>query len=193
MRMCERQHHCTSQWGQWTPLSEHVYCVAVTFKMTEQAEQWICIKFCVNLEHSSGMVQKVIVIGNWQLHQNNTPALLCITSHAGFFGKTSNYPGDATPLKPRFSALCNLAFSKTKVTFEREEISDCQWDSEKSNRAADGNWENCVRSQGTYFEGNWGIIVLYTMFLLTSSINVSFHITWLDNFWTDLIYKIILY
>ena len=27
-------------------MSEHVYCVAVTFKMTEQVEQSICIKFC---------------------------------------------------------------------------------------------------------------------------------------------------
>ena len=36
------------------PLSKHVYCVAVAFKMTEWVEQWICIKFCVKLEHSSG-------------------------------------------------------------------------------------------------------------------------------------------
>ena len=35
------------------PLSEHVHCVAITLKMTEQVEQWICIKFCVELEHSS--------------------------------------------------------------------------------------------------------------------------------------------
>ena len=35
------------------PLSEHVYCVAVTFKMTEQVEQQVCIKFCIKLEHSS--------------------------------------------------------------------------------------------------------------------------------------------
>ena len=35
------------------PLSERVYCVAVTFKMTEQIEQQICIQFCVKLEHSS--------------------------------------------------------------------------------------------------------------------------------------------
>ena len=34
-------------------LSEHVYCVAIAFKMTEQVEQQICIKFCVKLEHSS--------------------------------------------------------------------------------------------------------------------------------------------
>ena len=35
------------------PLSEHVYCVAIIFKMTERAEQQICIKLCIKLEHSS--------------------------------------------------------------------------------------------------------------------------------------------
>ena len=33
-------------------MSEHVYCVAVTFKMTEQVEQQICTQFYVKLEHS---------------------------------------------------------------------------------------------------------------------------------------------
>ena len=44
------------------PLSEHVYCVAIAFKMTEQVEQQICIKFCVKLELSFAktiqMIQK---------------------------------------------------------------------------------------------------------------------------------------
>ena len=44
------------------PLKKHVYCVAVTFKMTEWVEHQICIKFCVKLEHSSvetiRMIQK---------------------------------------------------------------------------------------------------------------------------------------
>ena len=41
-------------------LSEHVYCVAVTFKMTEQVEQQIFIAFCVKLEHSSeGDIQMI--------------------------------------------------------------------------------------------------------------------------------------
>ena len=30
-----------------------MYCVSITFKMTEQIEQRICIKFCMKLEHSS--------------------------------------------------------------------------------------------------------------------------------------------
>ena len=51
------------------PLSEHVYCVAVTFKMTEQVEQQICIQFCIKLELSSvetmGMIQKAPAVGTW--------------------------------------------------------------------------------------------------------------------------------
>ena len=34
-------------------MNEQAYCVAITFKMTEQVEQQICIKFCLKLEHSS--------------------------------------------------------------------------------------------------------------------------------------------
>ena len=49
-------------------LSEHVYCVAVTFKMTERVEQRICIKFCIKLEHSpvetTQMIHKA-AMGNW--------------------------------------------------------------------------------------------------------------------------------
>ena len=51
------------------PLSEHVYCVVVAFKMTEQVQQQICTKFCINLEHSSAetiqMIQKAAAMGNW--------------------------------------------------------------------------------------------------------------------------------
>ena len=79
MSMCEQWWlHCTGQWGWEMPLSEPVYCVAITFKMTEQVEQWICIKLCIKLEHSSmetiRMIQKAAAMGNcdWQLHHDNT-------------------------------------------------------------------------------------------------------------------------
>ena len=118
---------------------------------------WIGIKFCMKLEHSSAetiqMIQKAIDMGNWWLaasSQHHTCSF--ITSHAEFFGETSNHPGDSVPLQPRFGALRLLAFLKTKITFEREEISDCQWDLEKYDGAANGNWENCMRSQGTYLK-----------------------------------------
>ena len=146
-------------------LSEHVYCVAIAFNMIEQGEQQICIKFCVKLELSSmetiQMIQKAAAMGNWWLAASSQQcACSCITSHAEFFGETSNHPGDSAPLYPIYDTLQLLAFPKTKITFEREEISGSWRESWIYNGAADGAWENCVRSQDAYFEGNWGTIVL---------------------------------
>ena len=70
-------------------------------------------------------------------------------------------------LSTPYSTLWLLAFPRTKITFEREEILDSWWDSGKCNRAADGDWKNCVRSQVTSFEGDWSITVLCTMFLIS--------------------------
>ena len=161
------------------PLSDYVYRVAATFKMTEQVEQWMCIKFCVKLEHCSmetiWMIHTATAMGNWWLAASSRQhPSSCITSSAEIFCKTSNHPGDSASLQTRFGAQGLLAFPKTKITFEREEISDHWWDSRKYNRAADGDWENCVMSQGAYFEGDWGVIVLCTMFLV-SCINVFFN------------------
>ena len=54
------------------------------------------------------------------------------------FGKTLQYSDDSGPLQPIFGALQLLAFPKTKITLEREEILDHQWYSGKYDRAADG-------------------------------------------------------
>ena len=98
------------------------------------------------------------------------------------------------PLQPRFGALQLLALTETKTTFEREETSDHGWDSGKYDGVAHGNWENCVRSHSAYSEGEWGIIVLCTIFLVSSSINVSIFLsTWTDTFWTDLVFPEIVY
>ena len=103
--------------------------------------------------------------GDWQLHRDNTPVhASCLMQ---IFGETSNHPGDFAPLQPIFGTLQLLAFPKTQITFEMVEISDHCWrDSGEYNRAADDDWENCVRSQGAYFERDWGVIVLCTMFLV---------------------------
>ena len=65
--------------------------------------------------------------GDWQLHHNDAP----FTHHVScrVFWQNSKSPGDSAPLQPRFGALWLLAFPKTKITFESEEISDCWWDS----------------------------------------------------------------
>ena len=136
------------------------------------------------------MIQKAVAMGNWWLAASSRQrACSCVTSHAEFFGETSNHPGDSAPLQLRFGARQLLAFPQTAITFEREEISDHWWNLGKYDRAADGDWENCVRSQGAYFKGtevslSYGQCFLY---LVSSSINVSmFHTIWLDTFWTDL-------
>ena len=160
--------------------SRHVHCVAVTFKMTEQVQQWICIKFCVKFERSSAetvwMIQKAAAMGSWWFAAASRQcACSCIMSCAEFYGETSNHPGDSALLQPRFGTLWLLAFPKTKITFEREEISEeHQWDSGKYDGAADGDWENCVRSQGAYFEGDWGVMSYRIKNLVFFPINVYF-------------------
>ena len=144
-------------------------------------------KFYVKLKHSSTetiwMIQKAAARSSWWLAASSRQhTYSCIMSHAEFFGETLNHQGDSGLLKLRFGALWHLAFPKTKIqtadelqentmgqliVIPTEDFAECfeQW-----KRC----WENCVRSQGAYSEGDWGIIVLCTMFLVPSSINVSF-------------------
>ena len=166
--------------------------------MTEWIEQWMYIKFCMKLEHSLvetiQMIQKATAIGNWQLAASSQQCICsCIRSHAEFFGETSNHPGDSAPL-PRFGALWHLTFPKTKITFERKEISDCWWDSENMmgqlmaiGRTAWGPKVPTLKRTDaslSYVQCIWHLI--------SSLINVFiFHSAWLDTFWTDLIHTCI--
>ena len=103
--------------------------------------------------------------GDWQLYHNDPPAH---ASRLVQFSDETNHPGDSASLQTRFGALQLMAFPKTEITFEREEISDHPWNSEKYDRQlVYYNWENRVRSRGAYFERNWGIIVLCAMFLVS--------------------------
>ena len=154
-------------------LSEHVYCVAVSFKMTEWVEQQICIRFCIKLEQYSlesiQIMQKATAMGNWWLVASSWwHAHSCITSRAEFFDKISNHPGELIPLEPRFDTQHLLAFPNTKITFERKNISGHLWDSWKYNGAADSNWENCVRSQGDFSEGDWVSYIFFSKCLYFS-------------------------
>ena len=124
--------------------------------------------------------------GDWQLHHNS---VLTNASHLmqSFLAK-HEITQVTQPLYSLDSVPHDLwLFPKLKSPKKGKRFQTINEIQE--NRAADGDWENCVRSQGAYFEGDWGIIVLCRMLLVSSSINVSiFHITWLDTFWTDLIY-----
>ena len=121
--------------------------------MAEWVEQRkvICITFCIKLGQSSTetiwMIQKAAAMGNWWLPASSRQCNHSrITCPAEFFGETSNQPGDSAPLSPDLVSYDPWFFPKTKITFEREEISDCPWDSGKYDGAADGDMENCIKS-----------------------------------------------
>ena len=129
--------------GAGDTLTEHVHCVSITFKMTEWGEQWIYIKFCVKLKHSSTWtiqtIQKSSAMGMWWLAASSQQcAHSCITSPAEFLAKTSNHPGDSVPLQSRFGSPWLLTFPKTKTTFERV-ILDNWWISGNYDTEADGD------------------------------------------------------
>ena len=122
---------------------------------------------------------------DWRLHHDNMP------THASHLLQRFLAKHQITQVAqaPYSSDLRLMPFPKTTITFGREEISDHQWDSGKCDRAADGNWENCVRSQGACFEGTKVSLSYVQCFLCLLQLNVSiFHITWLVTFWTDLVY-----
>ena len=143
-------------------LSEHVYCVAFAFKMTEQIEWWICTKFWQKKFIWCGRLH-LWVTGNWQLHHNNVP------THASHFVFWWNikWPRWLGPLLAQVWCPVSSSFSKTKMTFEREQISNHWWDSRKYYGAADGNWEDYMRSQGAYSERDWVVIALCPVFLVS--------------------------
>ena len=142
--------------------------------------------------------------GDWQLCHNNTPAhALHLVQSFWWNIKSPRW------LRPPIAQVwCSqlLDFLKTKITFEREEISDHQWDSGKYDGTADGD-SNKVFLQSVLNGGRdterteWGpkvptlkgteVLLSYVqcfLYLVTSSINVSiFHSAWLNTFWTDLV------
>ena len=109
-------------------------------------------------------------------------------SHAEFFGKTSNNPGDSASLQPTFGDLWHLAFPKTKIIFEREDISDHWWDSGKSDGAADGNWELWGPKVPTLKETEVSLsYVQCFLYLVSSSISASIFHSTCQYLWTGLI------
>ena len=138
------------------------------------------------------MIQKAAAMGNWWLAASSEQCtLLCITCHAEFFGKTSNHPSDSALLQSRFHTLRLLAFLKSKVIFERKEI-----------QPVDEIQENMTGQLMAIGRTMWGpkvptlkvteaslSYVQCFLYFVSSSINFSiFHSTWMDTFWTGLVF-----
>ena len=167
------------------PLSEHVYWVTVTFKITEYSNK-SSSNFALSLNIPPWELftwfrrPQLGATGDWQLHRDNAPTT-CITSYAVFLWNIKS-PRWLSPSKPRFGALWHLAFPKTKITFEREEISDCWWDSGKYVPKLTAIGQTVWGPKVPTLKGTEASLSYIQCFLnlVSSSIHVSiFHITWL--------------
>ena len=173
-------------------LSEHVYCVAITFKMTEWAQQWICIRFCSKLEHSPWKLfqwfrrLQLWTTGDWQLHHDSAP------THASHFMQSFLVKHKITqvtqpPYSPDLVSCDSWLFQKLTSPLKGKRFQTI--DEIQESRMAFGTtvWGLKLSTlKGTEVSLSYVPCFLY---LVSSSIKVSiFHITWLDTFWIDLIY-----
>ena len=161
--------------------------------MTERVEQWICIRFCVKLEHAvvkqSGCFRwpQLWATDDWKLPCNKVPA------HASHLVQSFGAKHQITQvtqiwaLKTRFGALQLLAFPKSPLKGKRFQTVNEIQENRTGQLMTIGRtvWGPKVPTlKGT--EASLSYIQCF-LYLVSSSINVSiFHITWLDTFWTEL-------
>ena len=162
--------------------------------MTEQVEQWICIKFCIKLEYSSvetiQMIQKVSAMGSWRLAASSQHTCSCVTSPAEVFGETSNHPSDSAPNSPDLTPCDFKFFPKLKSPLKGktfQTIKEIQKNM-MGQLMAIGRivWGPMVPTlRGTEASLSYVQCLLY---LVSSSRNAPiFHSTRMDTFWTDLL------
>ena len=141
------------------PLSEHVYCVAIAFKMTSkysatnlleishQPWTFLCGNYSVG---SEGCCYGQLEIGGFITrcpHMHHVLGRVFFVKHKVTQVTQPSYSPDLVP--------CDFWFFpklKSPLKGKRFQITD-KIQENTTNRAADGNWENCVRSQGASFEG----------------------------------------
>ena len=171
-------------------------CVAVTFKMTERVEQRICIKFCIKLEHSSietiRWFRRPQLWDWWLAALSRQCASSCILSHAEFLAKHQITQVTQPPYSPHLVPWHFCLFRKLKSHLKRKRF-----------LTIDEIQENMTGQLMVIGRTVWGpkvptlkgteaslSCVQCSLYLVSSSVNVSiFHSTWLDTFWTDLIYN----
>ena len=132
------------------------------------------------------MIQKAAAMGNWWLAASSRQHIYsCILSYAEFFWQNVKSSRWVSPPKAQICHPGTSGFSQNKNhLWKGRDFRQLM----RFRKIRQGSWLAIVRSQGAYCEGDWGIIVLHAMYLISSSINVSiFCITWLNSFWRDLI------
>ena len=173
-----------------------MYCVAIKFKRTEWVEQWICIKFCVKIEHSSmgttAMIQKAAAVGNWWLAASSWQ---CAPAHASCLVQSFLAKHQITqvtqPLYIPNLVPCGFWFSpKLKSLLKGKRFQTINEIQENSTRQLMVIGRIVGGPKVTALKGI-KVSLFYVqcfLYLVFSSINVSsFHSVQLDTFWADLV------
>ena len=139
--------------------------------MTEQVEQWICITFCIKLEHSSvetiQMIQKAAAMSNWWLAASSHHTHSCIRSQAEFFGEIPNHTGDSAPYSPDLASCDFLLFPKLKLPLKGKRFQTVDEIQENMVGQVMAVGRTVWGPKAPTLKGTWGVIVLCIMFLLS--------------------------
>ena len=92
--------------------------------MTEWVEQWICIRFCIKLQHSFmetiWMIQKATAVDNWWLAASSWQcACSCIMSHVDFLAKHQITQVTKPPYSPYLAPCDFWLFPKLKSPLKK--------------------------------------------------------------------------
>ena len=177
--------------------AEWAYVLCGHCIQNDWVEQRICIKFCIELQYSSGNYSDdseghssgQLLIGSFIMTMHLLMHHVC----AEFFGETSNYPGDSAPPTPSPNMVPNdywlFPNLKSPLKGKRFQTIDEIQENRTVQLMATGRtvWGPKVPTlKGT--EALLSCIQCF-LYLASSSINVSISpITWLDTFWTEHIY-----
>ena len=189
--------HCTSQWKQQTQLNKHVYSVAVHSKWMREESNKSSSNFALslNIPHQKlfGWFWRLQLwaTGDWQLHHHNIPthALHLVQRFLAKYQITQVsqplctpnlapwdfwlYPKLKSPLKgKRFQTINEIQKNMMGLLMA---VGRTVWGPKVPTLKGTEASLSCVQC---------------FLFLVSSSISVStLQITWLETFWTDLIYQ----
>ena len=164
--------------------------MTVTFKMTEEVEQQIYIKFCIKLEQSSmetiRMIQKATAMGNWWLAASSRQHVCsCITSHAVFWCNIKSPRWLSLTTTQIWCPVTSGCSPKLKSPLKGKTFQTVAEIQENTTGQLMAIERTVCSPKVPTLKGTEASLscVQCFLYLVSSSINVSiFHITWLDTF-----------
>ena len=175
-------------------MSEHVHCVAVAFKMAKYSNNSASnfeLHLNIPLQKLFGWFRRLQLwaTGDWQLHHDNTPAHASCFMHS-FLTKHQITPVIQLSYSPDLAPCYFWIFPKLKSPLKKKRSQTIDKIQENTTGQLMAIGRTVWGPKVPTLEGNWGIIVSCTMFLVSCIFFnkcLYFHFTWVDTFWTGLI------